>query len=320
MNIIDTEISKIGTENDHGLTIDWMIANHCNYACNYCDPMLYGNTSGWPNVNSAISFFDKVHNHLNDNEKMLTLTGGEPTLWPDLFYFLENIHESYNITIVSNGSRSLRWWNKLSETKRIKHLVISVHMEYANIDYISQVIDVMSKNTRVAVFVVMNPFKITEAKKFAIDLKEKDLYCKILLKSIMPNRNISDKFVYTYDKETLKFMNEWHYWKKNNNITSPSLGNSLYINNKKTNNTFMDLVNNRLNCFKGWKCNIIKNRLAIGINGDIKGATCSTAKNFKIGNINNDNIDLTSISKDPVICKDTWCGCIDDIKIPKEKI
>ena len=320
MNITNTDIHKIGTENNNSLSIDWIIANHCNYECSYCDPVLYGNTSGWPDVNAALSFFNKVHNDLNGNEKMITLSGGEPTLWPDLFYFLENIHESYEITIISNGSRSLRWWDKLSKTNRVKHLVISIHLEYANVDHISDVIDIMSKNTGVAVFVAMNPTKLEEAKKFAIDLKERDLYCKILLKSILNRHNNGNKAAYSYDNDTLQFMKEWYYWKKNNKITPTMLGNSLYINDQKTNKSFMDLVNEQLNSFKGWKCNIIKNRLTISIDGTINGATCNTAKKIKIGNINDNNINLSNITNDLVICQDLWCGCIDDIKIPKEKV
>lgn len=320
MNITNTDMYKVGTDNDNGLSIDWLISNHCNYKCNYCDPSLYGNTSGWPNVDTALSFFDNVHFNLNNKEKMIVLSGGEPTLWPDLFYFLENLHPSYEVSFVSNGSRTLRWWQKINETDRLKNLVISVHLEYANVEHISSVIDVIRKKSKVTVFIVMNPSKIKEAKKFALDLKEKDPCCKILLKPVLHKHNDGNKSVFPYDNETLKFMEEWHYWKQNNNVSPSKIGNVLYINGNKTTMSFIDLINKRLNTFEGWKCNIIKNRLAISIDGTIKGATCKTAQDIRLGNINDSNIDLSDITKNSTICKDTWCGCIDDIKIPKEKV
>ena len=44
----------------------------------------------------------------------LHIVGGEPTLWPKLGEFVTEIrkHIPAYITISSNGSRTLRWWEK----------------------------------------------------------------------------------------------------------------------------------------------------------------------------------------------------------------
>ena len=70
-----------------------------------------------------------IFENVNSNDKMLTLTGGEPTLWPNLIEFLQGINKSYEIAIVSNGSRSLKYWDRLINSVNLTQ--ISMGVEYS---------------------------------------------------------------------------------------------------------------------------------------------------------------------------------------------
>lgn len=313
---------SITTDNPNSLNAEWEVSNHCNYQCSYCDPILYGNTTGWVDPDVALDFWKSVHTEINSNDKMLTLTGGEPTLWPKLFYFLDNLDDSYEVGIVSNGSRTLRWWQKLSKIDKVKHLTISIHLEYAFVEHISKVIEIMSQTSAVAVLIVINPSKVQESISFAEQLKEKNLTCKIILKTVTlrhKSNSAGNKQRYLYSQEIVDYINNWHYWRKNNNVDVKSAGHNLYIDGKQMpGGALHGLVSNGKNSFTGWKCNIIKNRITVNTLGQVYGSKCTTGKQYPLGNIRDGKIDTSVIPILPVECKDTWCQCAPDIRIPKE--
>lgn len=315
---------SITTDNPDSLSAEWEVSNHCNYQCSYCDPMLYGNTTGWVDPDVALKFWKSVHTEINSNDKMLTLTGGEPTLWPKLFYFLDNLESSYEIGIVSNGSRTLRWWHKLSEINKVKHLTISIHLEYASVEHIANVIDIMSKNSAVAVLIVINPSKVQESISFAEQLKEKNLTCKIILKTVTlrhKSNSAGDNSRYLYSDNIVEYINNWHYWKQNSNVKIKNIGHQLLIDGKQTSSgALLNLISNGKNSFTGWKCNIIKNRITVNTKGEVYGSKCQTGSEYPLGNIRDGKINKSLIPSIPAMCKDTWCQCAPDIRIPKEKV
>ena len=123
---------------------EWVISNVCNYTCNYCDPKLYGGSSGWPDLQKSLDFWQYIHTDVNPNAKMLTLSGGEPTIWPKLSEFFNRLDPSYKKAIVTNGSRTLRWWRKFIDNTQMTQIAISVHLEFADVNHIKEVIKIVS--------------------------------------------------------------------------------------------------------------------------------------------------------------------------------
>lgn len=306
-------MKSISSDNPRQIDIEWILSNHCNYECTYCSPIIYGNTTGWPSAESGIKFVKEVHEKINPHEKVITLNGGEPTTWPELFQFLENI-EHCDVGIVSNGSRTLRWWEKLSKLDKVTYLTLSIHLEYADVEHISNVIEIMSKTARVAVLILVCKETSEIALKFANGLKAKDLTCKIFLKKIENRWEDTD----VSDPIDTSILN-WKYIKENKIAKGSTIGQNWLIDDKLEGpGTGHRLVMQNKARFKGWSCNIIKHRLVINQFGDIYGAVCATAKQYCIGNINSSGIILDKIPDLPVICQDDFCSCIPDIRIPKE--
>ena len=72
------------------------------------------------------------------------------------------------------------------------------------------------------------------------------------------------------------------------------------------------LINNRLNKFYNWSCNIGMDCLYISYYGKVTGASCSQSQD--LGTLEN----FIGLAKTPVICKQIWCSCSLETNIPKK--
>ena len=128
------------------LRIEYMLGNFCNYKCNYCFPGSNEGTVPWPNIDIVkenLSHLLDQYRKINKTQIQLYLIGGEPTVWKDLPEFCNFFKTKYStlINISTNGSRSLKWWKENS--KYFDQIEISVHHEYAKLDHLIKVSDII---------------------------------------------------------------------------------------------------------------------------------------------------------------------------------
>jgi molybdenum cofactor biosynthesis enzyme MoaA len=64
------------------------------------------------------------------------MTGGEPTMWPQLIEFTDRLPESYILDISTNGSRTLRFWRDFSEKSKFQKVNISAHLADCDIEHL----------------------------------------------------------------------------------------------------------------------------------------------------------------------------------------
>ena len=116
---IDSNVSK------DRLRIELFLSNVCNYKCWYCFPGSNTGTHPWPdldlikeNLSHVIEYYKT---NLNKKQIYLHIIGGEPTLWKNFGEFVKFFKETHNclISISTNGSRTLRWWNKYGDRKSV---------------------------------------------------------------------------------------------------------------------------------------------------------------------------------------------------------
>lgn len=298
---------------------EWVISNVCNYTCNYCDPKLYGGSSGWPDLQKSLDFWAYVHKEVNPHAKMLTLSGGEPTLWPHLSEFFNKLDSSYKKAIVTNGSRTLRWWKKFIENTEIEQIAISVHLEFANVEHIKEVVRIIGPYCRVTCLIMLDENRVQQGREFAETLAREDLYCKVVIKPVT-RRHYSKNESQDYDKETLEWMAKFDYnkdapiLKKRDRTTAVNI---LIDGEEKPVFYMYEMISKNMHKFSGWKCYAGKHRLVVWYDGNVYGAQCTTAKNNLLGNIANGKLDKKI---EPLICDTEFCACVPDIRIPKEKI
>lgn len=301
-------IKKIESDVSEGICIDWVMNNICNYKCSYCDPTL--NNSSFPikNYDRVIDFFLNLACKVN-GDKFLILTGGEPTLWPPLINFINELGQDYFIKIVTNGSRSLRYFKKLVKCQNIYQVGISVHLEYADIDHISNVVKILGEHIEVNVDILADINNFTQIDKWFNMANTQKLKCDMVCKPIrLQDSGTQD---YTVDQqEKIKIQ------RYNNAKKAPKLNVPLHFKINSENVKYKDahnIIASKNHSFTGWKCNIGEQRLVIWYNGDIYGAQCDTARKNKLGNI----YSSYSFFSDSVICEDDFCMCLPDIRIAK---
>lgn len=299
---------NITNNNPESLDIEWTIFNTCNYKCSYCNPTLNGGTSEQIDKAPVLNFFKKIDEQYS-SIKLLTLSGGEPTLWPHLAEFFAELPSSYYTALITNGSRTIRWWGDFfKKYDKIFRITISVHFEFADLDHIRNLCKFLQDKTEVSVLLLVDDKNFAVVKKFAETLTTENLSIAIKIKPIItPNANYSD--------ELISFIKEFKYKKSNRKqINIPRV---LIIDGVEHNSEYANtLIADAKHHFKGWHCDLGKTRLFIWYDGNVYPASCNTAKKYKIGNIFDNNIKLPN----GAICEDAYCSCSPNIRIPKHRV
>lgn len=302
---------KISNDYPDTLAAEWVMSNVCNYKCSYCTPVLNDGSSGWPDVEVAKEFWNFVHTDINSNDKMLTLTGGEPTMWPKLIEFFNGLHPSWYTAIVTNGSRTIRWWKKfLKECNNIHRVTISFHLEFADVDHVLEVCKLLQDRVQLTVLIM---FKNTKyGREVANKFRQSNINTSVTIKPVV-DRSTNESI--DYSEKDKKFMKKYRMWQKQRNLRIPVAAH-LYIDDEWRHVEYAhQLIVNKTNDFRGWRCEIGSKRLLVWHDGTVYGAQCGTAKRNPLGNIKDKKIK----KMDSIICDTQHCNCLPDLRVPKWK-
>jgi len=304
---------RLTNDNPNSINVAWELTTTCNYSCWYCPDYLHNGKYKWPDLQSSLTFFNNLAK-LKDIIH-IDMAGGEPTLWPEINQFLINKPSNSVVEVSSNGSRSIKWWEKNFQC--IDGVCLTFHPDTADINHFYNLCEVLEKydNKVINIFIMATKSKLDVCR---------ELYYRLLNSGF--KLSVSSKVL----EDRIKKQNDNTYIDNNNcqdvkdflDLEFDRCRVSKY--KSKPNQVYLDgvLFNHRLsplnktNNFYGWHCNVGINRLHIRANGDIYKATCRAGG--IIGNINKN----TSLIYDqtPVICKMARCGCLDEIKVEKTKI
>ena len=110
--------------------VTWNTGRRCNLDCTYCEDTHHNNYSKHKSLDdfkNAFNFVDQWTKEYNADEVQIWFTGGEPTVNPDFWNFLEFIPEHYFIGVTTNGA-----WGPTNTQRLIKYadaITISYHAE-----------------------------------------------------------------------------------------------------------------------------------------------------------------------------------------------
>lgn len=325
-----TEIENLQPANV--LEMRWALTNLCNYKCRYCFPGSNEGNYRFPNNTSALikSFnhiFDYYKKHQGKDRFNLRLLGGEPTLWPELDFFIKGIKEHHNVylSVITNASRTLRWWQENGYL--IDNLCISYHKKFADVNHIINVADTMYMfDKKVTVHVLMDPDEWDGCVADIEYMKKNSRYPWLIeTKKLTP----TSLYTPTYTEKQNKYM-KWGikripsllwFIKQFKLVLDKSirLYESKYTKDGKTYRARAQtyIVNNETN-FCGYECNSGVENLYINWDGSVI-AGCFQSVFDEPVNINND---LSNFSPDPkpIICKRDNCWCAADNHISKKYI
>lgn len=318
-------IKIVSTQDYRSLNITFWPTDICNYNCPYCFP---GSTEGKcryiKNTDQVIqqfkSLFNAYNTHYNKEKFYISIAGGgEPTIWPDLDKFCKeiyNINYDVKISLITNGSRTLRWWNSMSTV--VDKAFLSCHVHEADIEHLINVADLLhEKGTYVEVQVLMDAL-IWDKCIEAINLMNKSKY----LWTITPKQIVASPGRDTYTSEQLKIFE----MPSRAQFTEEMLADvekfrviqsvAMYSNTESSPKTSSQYINELTNRFFNWNCNISRDRIAIAANGDIKGSCGANFTNEPVNLLDNnlkEKIKLFTTIK----CPRQLCNCPPDTHVTK---
>jgi len=307
----------------------------CNFNCTYCFPGSKDGVFRYPkniktvikNFNFLFDFYTKEYGKKKFN---LTLSGGgEPTLWPHFTQFCKEIKEQNDvqISVTTNGSRTLSWWK--NHNNFIDKVIMSIHHEFSNIDHCITILDYLYEQNIVPIALV-----VMDAEYFD--------NCKQIIEKMFLSRHpwfieakpvidYPNKDVLSYTEEQKKYMQmdlkripDGDFLIDRLNLFRYHDSIAFYSNDEIEPKRTGDYINEKVNFFNGWNCNIPLENLVVNADGTIKGS-CGVEL-FKTTKLNmfsetfEKEFNLENVSLDTLICPMNCCSCQPDTHITKWKI
>jgi organic radical activating enzyme len=323
----------ISTQDKKTLNIRFWPTDICNFNCEYCFPGSVTNKLRYPkNVDTVLKNFKILFNeyterHAKESFYINVVGGGEPSLWPHLNYFCENIKKNHNVYIklTTNGSRSLRWFKE--NTKFIDKFTMSCHYKDVNISKFIEICDWIYENDKEPGTLVLMDAKNWHTCEEYLNkmLKESKYPWTIQVKEVV---DAPDLDIRSYSKEQLNFFkqplkripdSQWIL----KNLHSIQIYESiaLYDDNSAVPAMSNYYITNQINNFKGWNCNVAIENLVVTHDGSVTGSCQEEI--FKNANLNmfsenfEEEFNKAKFNLDTIICPKQCCSCQPDTHISK---
>jgi MoaA/NifB/PqqE/SkfB family radical SAM enzyme len=321
------EIVKIETmEPKNRLRIEFMVGNYCNYKCWYCGPYANGGDTRWhhdynellKNFKYLLDFY--IQNGRNKFE--INILGGEPSLWPDVAKFARDIKKDYNakITMSSNASRSLRWWEE--NATAFDKILFSYHHKEADIDHYIKVLDlVYDKKVPLNALILMDPTVWDECVEAieTLKIKSKNPWFICAMEVHPPQYTSEQREI--FKKHVKRRPPIWRILKDEYENFLKGKTTVIYNDGSKGKVERNIFSTNDLNYFQGWMCNIGIENINIQKDGKITG-TCGNLVYNKDKFYNLYDPKFTENFKpnlEPTMCTKLRCWCQPEMLMTKWK-
>jgi len=322
------EIVGIKTmESKHRLRIEFMVGNYCNYSCWYCGPYANGGDTRWhhdydellTNFNHLLAFYKR--NGRTSFE--INILGGEPSLWPDVARFARDMKSKHNvkITMTTNGSRTLRWWNENADA--FDKILFSYHYKEANIDHFINVADIVyKKGVPVNTLLLMDPTEWNNCVNAIDIMKSKSKYPWFICATEVHPPQYSAEQRELFKKNVKRRPPLWRILKDEYENILKGKTKVVYSDSSMERVERNFLSTNDLNYFKGWMCNIGIENINIQKDGRITG-TCANLLygEDKFYNLYDPNfVNEFNPTLQPSLCTSHACWCQPEMLMTKWKI
>lgn len=314
------EFDEILGLNDDCVPIEIDLSGICNLRCSYCNPVNHNGERPWADSSMLLKTLHKIYEECK-KPFVMTLIGGEPSLWPDASYVLpliKNIDKDSHIRIVSNGIRNYKWFN--AHKDYVDGVLLSYHSEGKPIEkWIKNI-----NNIEIPyVIAILGDAKTWEDVMYNYNyVKKNSTASGIQLKAVLPRGGSKDV---TYTEQQKEIIKNSLCLLKDDIKNWPKFWGELKYKNKyldKFSNghpglNFSNLMFSGKNNFKGWKCSAGVNKFTFKGTGKIHGSAGCSIRN-DIGNWHKGEI--YNFYNEPAICKYDVCSCATDVGISKRKI
>lgn len=290
--------------------IEWKIHNVCNHNCSFCGNQHKDGSQRWLSLEKYKEYTDKLVESNNSRPFWIQITGGEPTLYPDLLELMRYMKsKGAMISLISNGSRTLRWWKELKESNVLDNLFVTYHSEQTdNYHHIAEVINLF-QDKPVEIICLMTHVLNSIDKVFeAYDYIIENTGALVTVKAMMLNDDIYSQ----YSTEQLAKLKKSN-WVPGNKRSSKLLPPEQYKINHRLKITYSNdltikvdpqqLMKQQKNNFFGWDCNIGLDSMRIDYDVIYRGVC-------EVGETRSLNDPKLQFTDDFISCtrKDCFCG------------
>lgn len=296
--------------------IEWKIHNVCNHDCSFCGSIHKNGSQRWLPLEKYKQHIDALAKACEGSPYWVQLTGGEPTLMPKLIELIRYLKlKGAFVSMISNGTRTLRWWKELKEEKLLDYLFLTYHSEQTG-DYlhIAEVINLFHTEPIEVVCLITHEINSINKAFESYEYFKKHTGALITLKAMM----IGKYDIYSlYTKEQLKFLKtaNWNFGLNRETKVKTTIEPKYQINHtlKVTYNLGFArnidpqvLMKDKQNEFYGWECNI--GNLSMRIDSEtIYRGVC------EVGDSTNLNDGPPTFKSDYITCTAKQCVCGTDI-------
>jgi hypothetical protein len=205
-----------------------------------------------------------------------------------LDYIIEQLAPLCAVTVITNGSRPVAWWDKLAKLPQT--VIVSLHPEFTKIDKISQLADyLISKNICIYFNLSCDRDRWSEVidmySSLSVDLK------RLVIPKVLTNINQSNTSLeYTQDYS----QEQWNWINSIRRIYEPNLfsnvvldTNVVFADGKKLKAESVNFYEHDLNAHLGWRCAAGSESISISYDGRVTAGICSIKRlgrldNFKL--------------------------------------
>lgn len=297
------------------VVVNWCLGNTCNYSCSYCPSGLHDGSTAWPSLQTVIGFCEKVIDHYKDKKLYFEFTGGEVTLWKDLPALADFLRsKNCRIGIISNGSRSLEFWEKF--ITRIDHVCLSFHPESAKADHFLKVAKLSASKVRTHVNLMMHPDFFPECLALAYkvkDLPDVSIAIQPLVKDfgeeVFPYTEAQSRVINTQNSflaKQIKYEKKYEYYRGAMDMVGSD--------GKRATMSPQRFISSGQNSWKNWNCYAGLEQIVVNMQGKIYRGWCCVGGS--LGRITDEKLKLPTR---PVWCNKDFCHCNLDIMTTKVK-
>jgi MoaA/NifB/PqqE/SkfB family radical SAM enzyme len=300
------------------VVVNWNLGNRCNYTCSYCPSILNDGSYGWNDFEVVKGFIDAVAFHYKPRKVYYEFTGGEVTLWKDFVKTAEYIKSiGHDIGFISNGSRTIRWWEQNKD--KFDHVCLSFHPEFATADHYLEVVKIMSNTCRTHCNIMMHTDmdKFNIGKELAQKLVDECENISLALQPLVIDFG-EERFPYTPEQLSIIDRQFEDYGKhikhtKEYKLYRGSMDMIDTVNDLKQNSSAHRFIADNKNNWKGWDCWAGVEQIIVDFNGTVWRGWCRVGGSF--GTIHEPH--MCDFPTDPVRCNKSYCHCNFDIMCKK---
>jgi len=308
--------------------VEWKMSNVCNYDCSFCSDQFKDGSKQFLDFDTYTKNIERLIKQDTNKKVWVRFTGGEPTLFRHLIELLKFVKDLGGYTsMISNGSRTIRWWEELADANALDWLSLSHHCEQgADVKHTIKVNNIMqATNTYSIIYVTTqaNPVLFNQA---LADHREILTYGNAVssLKAITDFSMV----LQPYTEDQLKIIQQNLYIKSK--LFEESFSKKIdhlktvpwpFANVKMTYSDGttkiappQEFVNHNETNFYGWECDAGKESLWIDTD-KVHRSLC-----FQSGPMADVRDNTFSWADNSIICNKRQCNCSFDVQSPKRRI